>query len=302
VIQELNKRLLGVETGNMLVLAVAGGGMRGVVTGGMLAGLEEIGVSPEMFDRIIGVSAGAVGAAYFTAKQARLGVRIYWEHLAPRRFIDARRLVLGRPVMDLSVLFNSVMKDDVPLDVSNVVELNVMSVLAASPSAVGTVELGPARNANELLLHLRASCHVPLLAGRAPNVDGVPLFDGSLTEPIPVFTALNRGATHVLVLSSTPRDFSRAKQTLLEAAVSTAYNVKFPGIHEVIAGQVRSSSSLRIQLTEKTTNPTGPPHILEIAPKSTHSPNPLCMNVATLEEAAFRAAATVQDALSVLRR
>jgi hypothetical protein len=55
-----------------IALAIEGGAMRGVVSSGMLAGLEYLGVLPA-FDVIYGTSAGAINGAYFVAGQAAWG-------------------------------------------------------------------------------------------------------------------------------------------------------------------------------------------------------------------------------------
>jgi predicted acylesterase/phospholipase RssA len=52
-----------------IALAIEGGAMRGVVSAGMLAGLEYLTRLP-IFDAVYGTSAGAINGAYFLAGQA----------------------------------------------------------------------------------------------------------------------------------------------------------------------------------------------------------------------------------------
>jgi hypothetical protein len=64
VLAEIANRGRGaVGSGSRLALAVEGGGMRGVVSAGMLFGLHDLGVGPPFFDEIFGASAGAMNAA-----------------------------------------------------------------------------------------------------------------------------------------------------------------------------------------------------------------------------------------------
>jgi predicted patatin/cPLA2 family phospholipase len=79
-----------------LALVIEGGGMRGVVSGGMVTALEARGLL-DCFDSIHGSSAGACAGAYFLAGQARLGTRIYYEDINNKRFIDRWRPWIGRP-------------------------------------------------------------------------------------------------------------------------------------------------------------------------------------------------------------
>ncbi len=54
----------------------------------------------------------------------------------------------------------------------------------------------------ELRLALRASAALPLLAGPPVELDGRRFYDAGLSESVPYRTALDQGATHVLVLRS----------------------------------------------------------------------------------------------------
>jgi hypothetical protein len=76
--------------GARIALAIEGGAMRGVVSAGMVAALEQLGLT-DAFDAVYGSSAGAINGAYFLAGQANLGVTIYSEDINNRHFIDLRR-------------------------------------------------------------------------------------------------------------------------------------------------------------------------------------------------------------------
>lgn len=58
--------------GCKLGLVVEGGGMRGIVTGAMLMGLQDMGLTP-CFDAIYGASAGAINSTYFLTGVPRGG-------------------------------------------------------------------------------------------------------------------------------------------------------------------------------------------------------------------------------------
>jgi predicted acylesterase/phospholipase RssA len=81
--------------------------MRGSVSAGMCVALEAAGLIPA-FDRIYGCSAGALNGAFTAAGQAWIGATIY-EECASRRFIDARRLVRGQPVVNLEQVFTELL-------------------------------------------------------------------------------------------------------------------------------------------------------------------------------------------------
>lgn len=289
VVAEVCDRLAGASTGNQLALVIAGGGMRGVVAAAMLAGLEDVGVSPSVFDQVYGVSAGAVAGAYFATGSVGEVLHLYWEHLPALGFIRPARMLTGGPFMDLGVLFDDVMRVREPLDIDAVLRFGRLHVVAGSTATVGPVVLGPATSKDELLTHLRASCHVPVLAGRAPKLGGVTFFDGCLVEPIPCRSALAGGATHVLVLSTTPAGSARSRQSPPEYLLSRLYDLRFPGAHASVSGQVAASEVLRTELVRGTESLSGPPYLLEVAPAPAATPGPLCRDRAVLQHAAAEA-------------
>ncbi|HYT24934.1 MAG TPA: patatin-like phospholipase family protein, partial [Actinomycetota bacterium] len=79
-------------------LAVEGGGMRGVVSGGMLNAVEDLGLAGAV-DAVYGCSSGAVNAAYFLMGNSWYWLSIYYDDLPGRSFLDFRRAARGRPVL-----------------------------------------------------------------------------------------------------------------------------------------------------------------------------------------------------------
>src|SRR5438067_2344138 len=76
--------------GARVALAIEGGGMRGVISAGMDAALEDLGAL-DAFDDIYGSSAGSFNGAYLISRRACLGATIYYEDVNNRNFIDMRR-------------------------------------------------------------------------------------------------------------------------------------------------------------------------------------------------------------------
>jgi predicted patatin/cPLA2 family phospholipase len=87
------------EDGWRVGLLVEGGAMRAVVSSGMASALELLGLR-ECFDAVYGASAGAAVGAYFVAGNVAAGTAIFYEHANSRAFIDLRRLLVGRPVVN----------------------------------------------------------------------------------------------------------------------------------------------------------------------------------------------------------
>src|SRR3954452_12638536 len=91
---------------HVVALVVEGGGMRGAVSAGMCLTLEAAGLMSS-FDRVYGCSSGALTGCFAAAGQSSVWATSF-EHCANRAFIDPRRALRGRPVLDLDYLFDHV--------------------------------------------------------------------------------------------------------------------------------------------------------------------------------------------------
>ena len=190
--------------GARVALAVEGGAMRGVVSAGMVWGLEDLGLTAA-FDAVFGSSAGAINAAYFLAGQAALGTTIYFEDINSRAFIDHWRPLRGLPIVDLSFVIDEVMTRRKPLDAARVLASpSPLSVIATDVASGRSVALGGFTNAADLFSALRAGATMPVVAGTPFTHRAARYVDASLSEPIPVPTAEAAGCTHVLALLTRP--------------------------------------------------------------------------------------------------
>lgn len=193
------------EDPHRLYLAVEGGGMRGAVTAGMGVVLEAAGLTGA-FDRIYGVSAGALNGGALAAGQAALAATLY-EDVARQHVINRMRPLVRQPLIDFDVLFDQLIVARKPLSSEGLARGPEFRALAVSLETLALRVLGGFGDAGEVIQAIRASAFLPRLGGGAPRFRGEPMTDGGLLEPIPYETALAEGATHVLVLRSRPADY-----------------------------------------------------------------------------------------------
>ncbi len=110
----------------------------------------------------------------------------------------------GRPVADVRALVEDLYQTTYPMDftavLDNPIEFHPLATDAATGQSVDLRPLlaGPA----ELRLALRASAALPLLAGPPVQFAGRRFYDAGVSDSVPYRTALDQGATHVLVLRS----------------------------------------------------------------------------------------------------
>lgn len=196
------------EDGHVVCLAIEGGGMRGAVSAGMCLVLEAAGVV-SAFDRIYGVSAGALNAWAIAVGQAALSATHY-QDAASYRVINRLRPLVRRPVIDFDLLFDELIAARKPLSFDRLAFGPELNVLATSLDTLSLRVLDGFVDGDELRHAVRASASLPRLGGRHPVFRGERMADGGLIEPIPFKTALAQGATHVLVLRSRPAGYRKA--------------------------------------------------------------------------------------------
>jgi predicted patatin/cPLA2 family phospholipase len=192
---------------HVVCLAVEGGGMRGAVSAGMCVVLEAAGLSLA-FDRVYGVSAGALNGCALAAGQAALSAT-YYQDAASLRVINRMRPLLGRPVVDFDLLFEDVIASRKPLSFEALSSGPEFRALAASLETLSLRVLTDFADIDEAMDAVRASGSLPGLGGPAPVFRGERMTDGGLIEPIPFDTAIAEGATHVLVLRSRPAGYRK---------------------------------------------------------------------------------------------
>lgn len=212
VIEALHER----DPGARIALVIEGGGMRGVVSAGMTAAIERLGLT-DRFDVVVGASAGALNGAALLAGVAGAGAASYYDTLAgSKAFLRPLRLLLGRPALNVRWVLEHA---DDGLDagrhertLASRVPLRCVAVDVETASVREFVGMG---TREELWAALLASSRMPWVGGAPVEVDGHRYLDGGLAAAIPLASALEAGATHVLVLQTRPEGVPRSSGSAL---------------------------------------------------------------------------------------
>ncbi len=187
-----------------LALAIEGGGMRGVISAGMLVALEQLGLT-KCIDMVVGTSAGALAGAFFVDGRAVEGSVLFYTELHEEPFVDRSRLLKLEAALDLDYLVDQAAVNR-GLDFIAVATsaIPLYATVAPVERESLTRHLRVDGSAERVASILKATASLPVLAGGAKEVDGDFYVDGGLHEQIPWRTAAMLGATHVLVLPSQP--------------------------------------------------------------------------------------------------
>ncbi len=201
-----------------------GGGLRGIYASGVLDRCLEEGIR---FAAGVGVSAGSANIASYLAGQKGRNYQFYAEYTARKEYMSLRNFLFKKSYIDMDYVYGVLSNDggENPLD---------YEALAANPApfiAVATnAETGEAkyfdksdmpRNHYDIL---KASCSIPLVC-HPYLINGVPYYDGALSDPVPIEKAFSLGCEKVVLILTKPRDFLRTpkKDRRLAAGIRKKY-------------------------------------------------------------------------------
>ena len=190
--------------------------MRGVISAGSLLALDLLGFR-EVFDEIYATSAGGVNAAYFLSGQGKLGMTVYFDDIANRRFINPWRVF---KIVDVDYAYDRVVSLHKRLDDAAIRASRVRFLLSVTDARSGLNELLDVRARPEPIpLLLKASSALPVLYNRRITLDGREYVDGGVSDCLPIARAIENGCTDILVLASSRCDSPEAPPSIWEQSL-----------------------------------------------------------------------------------
>jgi predicted patatin/cPLA2 family phospholipase len=208
--------------GRRIALVIEGGGMRGVVSAGMTAAIEQLGLR-DSFDEVHGASAGAFNGAFLLAGQAAYLTALYPHGFGDPRFVSLRRALRGRPLFDMDYVIGEVWRHQRPLRVDQILSSAIDLHCTATDADRATIlDLTDLADGEEIRGALRASARLPWLAGPPVAFRGHRLLDATLAEAIPVHAAQS-SATDMLVLQTRPHGVDHAPLSGMVARLTDRY-------------------------------------------------------------------------------
>lgn len=280
VIKEILKRKgkaskPGIRDDNFKIgLAIEGGGMRGVVSAGMVTGLEYLKLL-DSFDAVYGTSAGAINAAYFIAKQASYGTTIYYENINNDNFINIYRFSKkNKSIMSLEFLLDYISTEIKILDCDLVNNSPVpLKIIATSITKNQSKIFEKMGTREELINALRASARIPIIAGPPVKINGEEFLDGGILESIPIYTAIKDNCTHILVLLTRPHGDIQGKPTIFDNYFAArALRRINPWIAEAYLTRPRKYCQTIKEIEKLSTNPLQAPFVFGIQLSSDKRP------------------------------
>ena len=184
-------------------LALEGGGMRSLYTGGALDALmdEELWA-----DYVVGVSAGACNGVSYVSGQRGRNLRINTVRVRDKRYLGLRNFLRTGSIFGMDFIFDEIPNRLEPFDYAAFqaspidFEAGVSDVETGLPAYFGKADI---KNHS---LALRASSSIPCFAPMV-RYKGKDYLDGGASDPIPVGRAMERGCDRVVAILTRERDF-----------------------------------------------------------------------------------------------
>ena len=204
-------------------LVLEGGANRGVYTSGVLDAFIDNNID---IKNIYGVSAGAINAISYLAKQKGRSLILSKEQTSNKECVNYKRLFIGKSVINLDYLFKKINTDSDPLDFENFNKKEDFVVVTTNIET-GAPVYKKIEDYHKDNLYIKASASLPIFSSIV-NVDGLKLLDGGLSDSIPVFKAIDDGYSKVIVVLTRDKDFI-CKPYKFMNAYKTKY-IKYPNL------------------------------------------------------------------------
>jgi predicted patatin/cPLA2 family phospholipase len=249
-----------------IALLIEGGAMRGVVSAGMTAAIEQLGFT-DCFDEIHGASAGAFAGTFLLAGQAAYLVGLYPYGFGNPVFAGAGSLLRGRPVFDLEYVVREVWRHQRPLRTDRILASGIeLHLTATDVDTTEQVDLSQLADDEQIRTAILASSRLPWLAGPPVSFRGRRLLDPTLSSAIPI-DAPRRTATDMLVLQTRPHGVAHSPLSGPVSRLTVGYLAKLnPALVPLLATRSERYDRLSAELAAAAADRTSQPAICVIRP------------------------------------
>lgn len=252
--------------GRRVALVIEGGGMRGVVSAGMAAAIEQLGLR-DAFDEVHGASAGAFNGAFLLAGQAAYLAGLYQHGFGDPGFVSLRNLLRGGAIFNMDYVVGEVWRHQRPLRTDEILGCGIeLHCTATDVDSTEIVDLTDLRDAEEIRQALLASGRLPWLAGPPVHFRGRRLLDATLAEAIPVGAALAT-ATDILVLQTRPHGIQHSPLSGPVARLTDRYLTRYnPALVALRESRSDRYDELNAALQRRAGDPAAAPALCVIRP------------------------------------
>ena len=178
-------------------LVLEGGGFRGIYTSGVLDYFMEQGL---YLPQVYGISAGALNALGYAAKQPGRTAQINFRFCHDKRYISVHNMIKYRCAFNLEFIFDTIPERYIPFDYSTFFSSPVQIHVGATNLLTGRCDFFGKNQMDKKLFPARASAALPLFS-YIFYLNGVPYLDGGIACPIPIARSVRDGEARTVTFA-----------------------------------------------------------------------------------------------------
>lgn len=185
-----------------------GGGTRGSFGAGVFDYCMHNNIN---FDYCVGISAGAANIASYVAHQEGRNWVFYTDYFKRPEYMGVNNMLKTGDYIGLDYIYSSLSDHDgdYPLDWKTMKEDTKEMYIVATNANTGKQHYFTKEDMDQDQYDpIKASCCVPV-ANRPYEVNGVPYFDGGISDPVPYKKAFEDGCDKLVLILTRPKDFRR---------------------------------------------------------------------------------------------
>jgi predicted patatin/cPLA2 family phospholipase len=216
-------------------LILEGGTFRTLFTAGVLDAFIDEKIE---LPYIVAISAGAINACSYVAGQKERTLRILSTYRHDKRYMGIGNFLKERSYFGLDFAYNVLPNELDLFDWERYRNFNGQLEFGVTNALTGQVEYLNALEMDKCCNMLQATCALPVLFPEI-NVNGIPYYDGGLSDPIPVKQAEKQGYDkHIFVLTR-PHGY-RKEMDKKSTWVMKLFARKYPKLALAMANRVEA--------------------------------------------------------------
>lgn len=201
-----------------------GGGLRGIYAAGVL---DYCMAENIRFDLGIGVSAGSANLTSYCAGQKGRNYIFYTDYSFRKEYMGVENFLSQRSYVDLDYVYGTLSQanGEYPVDYPAIRDNPMEFYVVATEARTGRPKYFTKADIHQDNYDImKASSSIPVVC-KPYEIDGVPYYDGALSDPVPVEKAFALGCDRVVLLLTKPERFLRTpnKDERLAACIRHTY-------------------------------------------------------------------------------
>lgn len=211
---------------NKCALVLEGGGLRGAYTAGALTWFIDNNIE---FDYSYGISTGAIYLCNYLMKSKENLLYFSTDGIADKRYMYLPAILRSGKIVDYDYLFNHIMEEENHYDLSPLKDCKSNAYYGLYDLQLGKTVYYPIQEININLL--KASTTLPIL-GKIVKENGRELFDGGITDMIPIERAIEDGCNKFVVIATKPQTYRRKPSKKFIVNLMRKTYSKYPKLYQ----------------------------------------------------------------------